>query len=371
VLVDIANYGRMQPLLEELNERPDFRLEIVCCGSLPLRRFGWQTQELLVDGLPVVSEIFHEVEGSTPETMTASCGLLMLRLAAEIWRRRPDMVLLIGDRYQALAAAIAARFCNSCLVHLQGGEQSGTIDESIRHAITQLAHYHGPATERAAQTLLRLGQPPETILAVGCPSSDLAAGIRAEGPIEHGRIVCAYHPQTTRYGDERREMTEMLGALLELALPTTMFWPNIDPGSDLSHKRIRMFRDSHRPEWLEMRRGASPKEYLRLVAGARLCIGNSSSFVRDASYFGTPVVLVGDRQQDRETAENVKRCRCVTFDIVDTARRQLAHGRYGPSDLYGDGLVCRRLADAMAGAVLFTEKRLPRPADLIEAGGPP
>jgi len=367
VLVDVANYGRLAPLLAELHARPTFELDVICCGSMPLRRFGRSSNRVLEDGLFLSADIFHEVEGSTPETMAQSCGLGVIHLAAELRRRAPDFVILIGDRYQALAAAVAARMVNCCLVHLQGGEQSGTIDESIRHAITQLAHYHGPATPAAEANLLRMMQDPGTILGVGCPSSDLAHQVKAAGYKEHDAVVSVYHPQTTRYGAESREMLELLSALRDLGRRVVMFWPNIDAGSDRLHKRIRQFRDQHRADWLEMRRAETPRDYLKLLAGSPLCVGNSSSFVRDAGFFGTPVVLVGDRQQGREISDNVRRCRCVAFAILYEAHIQLGRGRYEPSTLYGDGRVSTRFANALERAIPYREKRLYREPTAVGA----
>ena len=150
VLVDRANYGRLKPVLKAIAADPELNLSILASGTMVLSRFGKATQVVQEDGFAIDGEIYMELEGGTPETMAKSIGIGITECCNEFRRLKPDIVLLIGDRYEALSAAIAAAYMNLCLVHLQGGEVSGSIDESARHAITKFAHYHYPATARSA-----------------------------------------------------------------------------------------------------------------------------------------------------------------------------------------------------------------------------
>src|SRR5580692_10830891 len=174
VLVDRANYGRLKPVMMAIRDHPSLELQCVAAGTMVLERFGRPVDLVKSHGLPVDGEIYTELEGSTPATMAKSLGFAVVEFASEFQRLKPDVVMLIGDRYEALAAAIAAAYMNICIVHIQGGEVSGSIDESARHAITKLAHYHFPSTERSAKYLVRMGEAPQSILGVGCPSSDIA-----------------------------------------------------------------------------------------------------------------------------------------------------------------------------------------------------
>src|SRR3954471_10730670 len=174
VLVDRANYGRLKPVMRSITENPEIEMQVLATGTMVLGRFGRPVEVVRNDGFKVDSEVYIELEGSTPATMAKSVGFGVVEFASEFQRLDPELVLLIGDRYEALAAAIAAAYMNLCIVHLQGGEVSGSIDESARHAITKFAHFHFPSTERSAEYLVRMGERPDTILAVGCPSSDLA-----------------------------------------------------------------------------------------------------------------------------------------------------------------------------------------------------
>src|ERR1043166_6985837 len=157
VLVDRANYGRLKPVMQAIADRPELELQVLASGTMVLERFARPVQVVEADGFPVDGEIYRELEGSTPATMAKSVGFGVVEFASELRRLKPDLVLLIGDRYEALAAAIAAAYMNLCLVHIQGGEVSGSIDESARHAISKFAHYHFPSTVRSAAYLRRMG----------------------------------------------------------------------------------------------------------------------------------------------------------------------------------------------------------------------
>jgi UDP-hydrolysing UDP-N-acetyl-D-glucosamine 2-epimerase len=350
----------------------DLELQVVAAGTMVLERFDHPARVVREDGFTINAEIHVELEGSTPVTMAKSVGFAIIEFASEFQRLKPDIVLVIGDRYEALAAAIASAYMNSCIVHIQGGEVSGSIDESARHAITKLAHFHVPATKRAAEYVVRMGERQDTVLAVGCPSSDIArtADLALANDIVNSRgrgasldlaepfQLVIFHPTTTEYGEERLQMEELLAALAELKMQTLLLWPNIDAGSDHISKAIRVFRDRHNGTWLRNLTNLSPEDFLKVLANASCCVGNSSSFVRDASYFGTPVVLVGSRQDGRETDSHVTRVPALRNSIAAAVRNQLNHGRYPPSTLYGDGCVSGRIADALASLTPYLQKRI-------------
>ena len=352
--------------------RPEIEMQVVAAGAMVLGRFGRPVEVVRADGFEIDSEVYLELEGSTPATMAKSVGFGVVEFASEFQRLAPELVLLIGDRYEALAAAIAAAYMNICIVHIQGGEVSGSIDESARHAITKFAHFHFPSTRRSAEYLIRMGEDPRSILGVGCPSSDIARALDGElrdeivnGSGSGARIdvrepfqLVIFHPTTTEYGGEQAQMRELLAALEIVQMPTILLWPNIDAGSDHISKTIRVFRDQSSPDWLRTLTNLRPDDYLSVLRAAACAVGNSSSFVRDASYFGTPVVLVGDRQEGRETDVHVTRVPPRSVDIVMAIRKQLRHGRYPASALYGDGNVGARIADAVARIMPYRQKRL-------------
>lgn len=372
VLVDRANYGRLQPVLREIQQHPKLELQVVCTGAMVLNRFDRPVRVVEADGFAVDAEVYVELEGSIPTTMAKSVGLAVIELSNEFRRLAPDVVLLIGDRYEALGAAIAAVYSNLPLVHVQGGEVSGSIDESARHAITKLAHFHYPSTRRAADYIERMGERRETILGVGCPSSDIARRLdrRLDRDVLNRRgagctiepdepfVLVVFHPTTTEYGTAQDQMARVLDAVQASERKVLILWPNIDAGGDQVSKAIRVHRETHGSQRLRAMTNLSPEDYLRVLAKASCAIGNSSSFVRDASYFGTPVVLVGSRQDGRESDEHVTRVEVATEDIRAAVQAQIAHGPYAPSELYGDGHVARRVAEALADLDPYIQKRL-------------
>jgi UDP-hydrolysing UDP-N-acetyl-D-glucosamine 2-epimerase len=379
VLVDRANYGRLKPVMRAIADHPALQLQVLAAGTMVLERFDQPVQVVRQDGFPVDGEIYIELEGSTPSTMAKSVGFGVVEFASEFQRLKPDVVLLIGDRYEALAAAIAAAFMNLCLVHIQGGEVSGSIDESTRHAITKFAQFHFPSTKRSAEYLLRMGERPDTILGVGCPSSDIArvmdrtldpAAINRRGSgavvdVTKPFLLVIFHPTTTEFGGEQKQMEELVAALHAVQQQTVLLWPNIDAGSDHVSKVVRRFRDLHKPAWLRTLINLPPEDYSRVLANAACVVGNSSSFVRDAGYYGTPVVLVGRRQEGRETDVHVTRVEPLCDRVEAAIRAQLAHGRYAPSTLYGDGHVSERIANGLASLQPYVQKHLHFIHDLV------
>ncbi|HEX9619717.1 MAG TPA: UDP-N-acetylglucosamine 2-epimerase [Polyangiaceae bacterium] len=377
VLVDRANYGRLKPVMLKLKERADVDLSIVAAGTLVLERFDQPVHILREDGFDVSGEVYLELEGSTPTTMAKSVGFGVVEFASEFQRLKPEIVVLIGDRYEALSAAIAAAYMNITILHLQGGEVSGSIDESARHAITKLSHYHFPSTARARDYLLRMGERPETVLGVGCPSSDIARAIdrtlssevvNARGAgieidVERPFILTIFHPTTTEFGEEFEQMQTVLSALDELGIQTLLLWPNIDAGSNHISKVVRVFRARTGRPWLRTLTNLAPEQFLSVLRRTACAVGNSSSFVRDASYFGTPVVLIGNRQNDREADEHVRRVPVAKAAIGDAIRAQLARGPYPPSTLYGDGDVATRIVDALSKLEPYVQKRLSYPSE--------
>lgn len=375
VLVDRANYGRLKPVIAAIKDHPGLELQIICAGTMVLERFGRAADVVRKDGFTVDSEIYIELEGSIPATMAKSVGFAVIEFSSEFQRLKPDMVLIIGDRYEALAAGMAAAYMNICTAHIQGGEVSGSIDESARHCLTKLAQYHFPSTKRAADYIMRMGERPDTVFHVGCPSGDIAKSLDKTLPPNvfsqgvGGRIdpskpymMAIVHPVTTLLGTEFEETTALLEGMAEIGVQTLWLWPNIDAGSDHVSSAIRSYRERnnerHKASWLRLVKNYPPDVYQKLLANAACVVGNSSSFIRDSGFFGTPVVLVGKRQVGREVAENVAYTDYAKDSIVATIRKQLEHGRYVPSTLYGDGHASERIADKLATVPLYVQKML-------------
>jgi UDP-hydrolysing UDP-N-acetyl-D-glucosamine 2-epimerase len=254
---------------------------------------------LEADGLDqcVVEKVYHEVEGGNPQSRTLSSAALCAALAPVYARLAPDIVLLIGDRFEALGAATAAFLGGFCIAHIQGGEVSRTIDDTTRHAITKLAHYHFASTDRAALRIGRMGEVPEHVFWTGCPSSDLVSKIvrRTTCP---GEVLCIYHPDEV---SSEADIKRLFNLLKKVNRPVSYWWPNIDTGSDVISK---ILRQQNLPAG-RIYKNLHPVDYLNWLSEAAVLVGNSSSFVREAGYFGIPTLLIGDRQNGRESHREV------------------------------------------------------------------
>jgi UDP-hydrolysing UDP-N-acetyl-D-glucosamine 2-epimerase len=372
VLVDRANYGRMHPVMRAIKNDDDLELVTVCAGTMLLERFGQAENTVVADGFSVEGRVYMEVEGSMPSTMAKSIGLGVIEFSSEFQRLKPDIVLLIGDRYEAFSASIAAAYMNIPIAHIQGGEVSGSIDESARHAITKLAHIHFPSTERAAENVLKMGEHRDYIFNVGCPSGDYIIDLDTHLPkdllnkegvgggldLDLPFILVIYHPVTSQFENERNQAEQLLRALDELAFPTLWIWPNIDAGGDHISKAIRVYREHNDAKWLHLVKNLDPVTYQKCLKKTVCAVGNSSSFIRDSTFSGTPVVLVGERQVGREHGENLKATPIEKNSILATIKEQLSHGPYDLCDIYGDGFASEKIIKHLKNVELYTQKKL-------------
>jgi UDP-hydrolysing UDP-N-acetyl-D-glucosamine 2-epimerase len=338
-------------------------------------KLGNAVQAIERDGFPIAARVFMVLEGENLVTSAKSTGLGLVELATVFDNLKPDAVVTIADRYETLANAVAASYMNIPVVHVQGGEVTGSIDEKVRHAVTKLSNLHLVSTELAAERVRRLGEEPDTVVVTGCPSIDIAAEVAASpaldfdpfekyggvGPradLSRGYLVVMQHPVTTEYDEARHQVEETLYAVRDLGLPILWFWPNVDAGSDGTSKGIRVFRETERPANLHLFRNMFPEDFLRLLCGATAIVGNSSVALRECSYLGVPAVNIGSRQQGRERGKNVIDVDHDRRAIAAAVRAHMANGRAPQDHLYGDGRAGLRIADCLAEAELRVEKRL-------------
>jgi UDP-hydrolysing UDP-N-acetyl-D-glucosamine 2-epimerase len=371
-----ANYSSIKSVMCAVRANPDLKLQLVVGASALLDRFGSVVDVIESDGFEPDAKITMIVEGETPGTMAKSTGLGLLELPTVFGMLRPDVVVSVGDRFETMATAVAAAYMNIPLAHTMGGEISGTIDESIRHAVTKLSHLHFPANRLAADRIIRMGEDPAMVHAVGCPRIDLVSEImRSDGHLESVDwleregvgahialdtpfLLVSQHPVTTEYGEGEQQIVETLMALHELQMPTIMLWPNADAGSEDISRGMRKFRETHKPEYMRFYKNFPIDTYVRLMLGCACAIGNSSAPLREGAFVGVPTVNIGTRQQGRDRANNVLDAPCDRRAIVAAVKRQLAHGRYPSDHLYGDGGAGVRIAKILAESPLRVQKRL-------------
>ena len=368
-----ANYGRIKTVMREVKNHPKLELQLIIGASALLHRFGNVLEIIKSDGFEPDATVHSIVEGETPTTMAKSTGMAIMELATLFENLKPDIVLTVADRFETIATAVAASYMNISLAHTQGGEVTGSIDESVRHAVTKFAHIHFPATEKSAENLVRMGEDPETVFLTGCPAMDVVAELdlslpgdifekyKGVGPQlnpSEPYIVVLQHPVTTEYGKGFDQINETIRAIEVVNMQTVWLWPNVDAGSDDISKGLRVYREKKNPDFVHFYRNFSVEDYARLIENSECVIGNSSSALREGSFLGVPAVSIGTRQSGREHGDNVIWTDYNSKEIVAAIRKQLDHGKYAASQLYGNGNAGKRIAEHLANADIRIQKKL-------------
>ncbi|XP_045061958.1 bifunctional UDP-N-acetylglucosamine 2-epimerase/N-acetylmannosamine kinase isoform X2 [Coregonus clupeaformis] len=352
-----ADYSKLAPIMFGIKANPDeFELEVVVLGSHLIDDYGNTFRMIEQDDFDIGSKLHTIVRGEDEAAMVESVGLALVKLPDVLHRLRPDVLVVHGDRFDALALATAAALMNIRILHLEGGEVSGTIDDSIRHAISKLAHYHACCTRTAEQHLIAMCEDHTRILLAGCPSYDklLAAHHRddymdiirnwlGDNVKEHDYIVALQHPVTTDIKNSIKIYELMLDALISFNKRTLVLFPNIDAGSKEMVRVMRKKGVEQHPNFRAVKH-VPFEQFIQLVCHAGAMIGNSSCGVREAGAFGTPVINLGSRQTGRETGENVLHVRDADTQNKIYHGLELQFGkRYPCSKIYGDGNAVPRI----------------------------
>jgi UDP-hydrolysing UDP-N-acetyl-D-glucosamine 2-epimerase len=370
-----ANYSSIKTAMRAVQEHPDLELQVVAAASALLDRYGSVVDLVERDGFKPSARVYMLVEGETPATMAKSTGLGLLELPTIFEMLQPDIVLTVGDRFETMATTLAAAYMNIPLAHTMGGEVSGTIDESIRHAVTKFAHIHFPACSEARDRIVKLGERPDDVYLVGCPRIDLVADVLerdknglgpnlfAEGvggvfDLNQPFLMLSQHPVTTEYGAGERQINETLMAVSQLGLPTIALWPNADAGSEDISRGMRKFREHQDDTNIHFFKNLPTDTYISLMRRTACLIGNSSSAIREGAFIGTPSVNIGSRQDMRQRGSNVIDVGYDREEICDAIQQHLKHGRYESEPIYGDGHAGKRIADVLATCSWRLQKQI-------------
>jgi UDP-hydrolysing UDP-N-acetyl-D-glucosamine 2-epimerase len=346
------SWAKLEPVCRALKARPDVELQIVACASALLERYG-RVVDVIRKNYDVAAEVWSTYEGANTLTSAQETGALLAGLSPRLHDLQPDVVVVCADRHEVLAAAQAASYQHFTLAHLQGGERTGSIDDRVRDAITGLADLHFPCTELAAFRVYSMTGSAH-VHQVGCPSLDVAKEAQREPPVTVEELggagadidlsqpfgVILQHPVTTEADDAYVQMRSTLAARGDegwIAL-----WPGQDAGADGASKALREAQ-----AWIHTVRNLPPNRFLRLLTQASVLVGNSSCGIRESSYLGVPVVDIGSRQHGRQRASNVAWVPHDAEQIAQAIQRQIAHGRYPSSDLYGSGDAGPRIAEVL------------------------
>ena len=369
------SYARIKTALHALKAHKDVELQLVVAASAIIERYGNVASIMEADGFQVSARVHSLLEGDTLIGSAKSTGIGMSELASVFGHLRPDVVVTVADRYETLATAAAAAYCNVPLAHIQGGEITGSIDEKVRHAVTKLADLHFVSTDRARDYVIRMGEHPDRVFRTGCPSIDIArqvlenprhgynpleeyGGVGPELDLTQNFLVVMQHPVTTEVDQTRAHIRETVEAIKQLALPTIWFWPNVDAGSDAVSKLLRTEREHGALDNVHLFRNMRPDDFLYTLLECKCLVGNSSVAIREASYLGVPTVSIGNRQRFRERGRNVIDVPYDREAIAAAIKRSIANGRYERDEIYGDGTAGVQIADLLATVPLTIEKHL-------------
>ena len=365
VITARPSYSRVKTALRAIDRHPELELLLVVAASALLDRYGTAVKYIEQDGFKIAARVFNVLEGENLAAQAKTTGLGIIELTNVFEHLAPDAVVTIADRFETMSTAIAASYMNIPLVHIQGGEVTGNIDEKVRHAITKLADLHFVASPKAKERVLRLGEHPEKVFLTGCPSIDLAEEVLLNGQLDFdpyekyggvggrptfdgGYFVVMQHPVTTEYEASRKNVEETLHAIYQLQIPTFWFWPNVDAGSDGTSKGIRSFRERFDIQHIHFFKNMEPHDFLRVLKNSHCLVGNSSVGIRECAFLGIPVVNIGSRQAGRERGRNVLDVDYDREKIQAAIRQQMAHGPYDSDRIYGDGKAGLEIADLLS-----------------------
>jgi UDP-hydrolysing UDP-N-acetyl-D-glucosamine 2-epimerase len=314
VTVARSDYGIYVPVLRRILSDPDLRLHLIVTGMHLSPEFGLTVEAIDSDGFEIGDRIEMLLSSDTPEGIAKSMGLGTMGMAQSYARKRPDILMVLGDRFEMHASALAALPFKIPVAHIHGGELTeGAIDDALRHSITKLSHLHFVSTEQYARRVIQLGEEPWRVMVSGAPSLDNLHSLKLLDAQELERqyglsldpppLLVTFHPVTLEYEQAEWQMGELLGALSNIEMPVIFTMPNADTGG---RAISRMIKESVNTRALtRVVDTFGTQGYFSMMATAAAMVGNSSSGIVEAPSFKLPVVNIGTRQQGRIRPANV------------------------------------------------------------------
>jgi len=364
-----ADYPRVKSVLKEINVRPNLMLQLVVTGSHLLKEYGYSIQEIIDDGFKIDKKVPMFTENyNSPVGMAKAAAKCTDGIAESLQELNPDLVLITVDRVETLAATVAVSLMNYPIAHIQGGEVTGTIDESIRHAVTKMSHIHFPATKDAAERIIRMGEDPKMVFQVGCPYIDIISSIekKSKGKLakqysfseNQPLIIFTQHPVTTEFGSSTNQIKTTLNALKNFNdCQIIAFSSNTDAGGKEIIAAVKKERNF---TYIE---NMVSSDFLSLMNCADVMVGNSSAAIREAPSFHLPAVNIGTRQQGRLRAENIIDVNHDKNEIISAINKALNDKDFISNadqitNPYGDGKSAIRIVDIL--------ETLPLNQDLVQ-----
>ncbi len=350
-----ADFGKLKPLLASVATVDDFETFIFTTGMHMLKRYGSTWEEVDNSRLGTMYPFVNQTPGDGMDTVLAKTVSGLSDFVKEIG---PDLIVVHGDRTEALAGALVGTFNRVRVAHVEGGELSGTVDETIRHAITKLSHVHFVSNGESSLRLLQMGELGSSIFIIGSPEVDImssgslpsfdAVRTKYEIPFDDYGVLI-FHPVTTEIDTIEDQAREVVSFALESGRNFLAIQPNNDYGTELVERQFELLRDCDRVRMLPSMRF---EYYLTALKHAQFVVGNSSSGIREAPFFGIPSINVGTRQSNRSRASSVVDAACFRSEIAVAVDRVLSQN-VTPSQLYGDGKSGERFKEIILSGALW------------------
>lgn len=368
-----ADYGLLRPLLLQLQTVPMVELRLVATGSHLSYAFGNTMGEIQADGLPIHAKIQLPIEGDQQQDIAHATGVAISAFSSYFFKNRPELLVVLGDRYEIFAAAFSAALLGIPIAHISGGDSTeGAIDEFLRHSITKMSLLHFTGCEDSRHRVIQLGESPERVFNVGELGIENAATLPKLTPEELGAdlgfplaeypyAIVTFHPVTMENSSgetQVRALIEAMNAVSDMNYIITL--ANADAGGRAINQ-IWKEEKSHHPNWL-VTPSLGVKRYISALCHARLVLGNSSSGIVEAPFFHTPTVNIGDRQKGRIMAGSVLCCQPTPNDIECAIRRAMqrefraiAEKAVSP---FGDGHTTQKILPVLLAFLEFPNKNI-------------
>jgi UDP-hydrolysing UDP-N-acetyl-D-glucosamine 2-epimerase len=331
------SWAKLLPICEAL--QGDFELDVIAAAYAVTHNRSGVVDSMIADGFAPTTLLAGALDGNTLETSALTTGFMLIRLTQHFQESKPDAVIVMADRHETASGTIAAAYLGIPIVHCQGGEVSGNIDQKVRYLNTAMSDWHCVSNQDAYARVLNAGAFVDRVFITGCPSIDVCRQALADDTVTMGELdgygtgvrvdpeqpfsIVMMHPTTTHPETAEAEWRHALAVAQQVLKPIVVFWPGADAGMDAMAKAMRMMDIEARAKVV---RTLPPRRFLKLLSQATYAVGNSSALIREASYFGIPRTILGDRQRGRP------------YSI-------------SPSDIYGDGFAAPRIADVCRRAV--------------------
>jgi UDP-N-acetylglucosamine 2-epimerase (hydrolysing) len=350
-----ADFGKLKSLIEISSSSKTYEVHIFVTGMHLSKKYGSTVDEVVKCGY---TNIYQYINHTSEETMDHTLARTVVAFSDYVKHIDPDLIVVHGDRLEALAGAIVGAFNNILVAHIEGGEVSGTVDELIRHAISKLSHAHFVSNEGAQRRLIQMGEKSESVFVIGSPDVDVMMSdnlpdlkdVKAHYEIEFDQYaVLLFHPVTTETHLLASHAAELVDAAIESELNYVVIFPNNDMGSSIIIDHYQKFKDNERFRVFPSIRF---EKFLVLLKNASFILGNSSAGIREAPYYGLPTINIGTRQNNRAASDSkIFNCVCEKNEILAAIKTAKDSKKLCPITPYGFGNSADLFFDALADDV--------------------